>query len=164
MPALEPRRPRVVAAKLAVGVVLTLATVVVAMAVGAVMNLLYGAIQGPVDWHFGFDGMFGFIITQTIAMLIGFALAALVLNTPAAIVLFFVYTWVLPFILGIASYYLDWFDRASQWFDFARAQQPLFDMSVDTGEEWAHLLVSGFIWLVVPIGIGLWRILRAEVK
>jgi hypothetical protein len=33
-----------------------------------------------------------------------------------------------------------------------------------TGEDWAHLVVSGLIWLVVPFVIGLRRILRAEVK
>jgi hypothetical protein len=32
------------------------------------------------------------------------------------------------------------------------------------GSDWAHLVVSGFIWLVVPLVIGLWRIRAAEVK
>ncbi len=32
------------------------------------------------------------------------------------------------------------------------------------GDDWSHLLVSGFIWLVVPLSLGLWRILRAELK
>ena len=27
-----------------------------------------------------------------------------------------------------------------------------------TGSQWAHLAVSGFIWLVIPLAIGLWRI------
>jgi hypothetical protein len=33
-----------------------------------------------------------------------------------------------------------------------------------TGERWGQLVVSGVIWLVVPLVIGLWRIRRAEVK
>ena len=33
-----------------------------------------------------------------------------------------------------------------------------------TGEELGQLLVSGFIWLVVPFAVGLWRLLRAEPK
>jgi hypothetical protein len=37
----------------------------------------------------------------------------------------------------------------------------IFDM---TGEEWGHLLVSGALWLGVPLFFGLRRILRAEVK
>jgi len=37
------------------------------------------------------------------------------------------------------------------------------DLSVN-GDEWGHLIVSGFLWLVLPLAIGLWRVLRAEVK
>jgi hypothetical protein len=33
-----------------------------------------------------------------------------------------------------------------------------------SGEEWAHLVVSAAIWLVLPLAIGTWRVLRAEVK
>ena len=33
-----------------------------------------------------------------------------------------------------------------------------------TDEDWAHFAVSGLIWLVLPLTIGLWRVLRAEVK
>jgi len=33
-----------------------------------------------------------------------------------------------------------------------------------TGDQWAHLVVSGILWLVLPLAVGLWRILRAEVK
>ena len=33
-----------------------------------------------------------------------------------------------------------------------------------TGEDWAHLAVAVFIWLVVPLSVGVWRVLRAEVK
>jgi hypothetical protein len=33
-----------------------------------------------------------------------------------------------------------------------------------TAERWGQLVVSGFIWLVVPFVIGIWRIRRAEVK
>src|SRR4051794_24519710 len=88
--ALEPRRPLVFLAKAVVGVILTLATIAMALVVGLVCNVLYGALQGPVDWEFGWAGFFGFLITQTFAMLGGFALATLLLNTAAAIVVFFV--------------------------------------------------------------------------
>src|SRR6478609_4964169 len=51
--ALEPRRPLVIAAKALVGVLLTLATVVISIVVGLVCNLLYGLIEGHADWTFG---------------------------------------------------------------------------------------------------------------
>ena len=88
--ALEPRRPLVIGAKALVGVLLTLATVAVSIVIGLVCNLLYGLIEGHVDWTFGWSDFAAFLITQVLAMLGGFALAALFLNTPAAIVVFFV--------------------------------------------------------------------------
>lgn len=161
--ALEPRRPLVFAAKAAVGVILTFATIAMALVVGLVCNALYGALQGNVNWEFGWAGFFGFLITQVFAMLGGFALATLFLNTPAAIVVFFVYRWVLPGLIALGSALMGWFEKIAPWIDFQSAQGPLYDMSLD-GDEWGQLIVSGFIWLVVPLAIGMWRVLRAEVK
>lgn len=161
--ALEPRRPHVVMAKLMTGVILTLATVVVAIVVGLVCNLIYGALQGGADWEFGLRYMVGFIVTQVFAMLGGFALAALLLNTPAAIVLFFVYRWVLPGLFALGSALLSWFETIAPWLDFQSAQEPVYDLTVN-GDEWGHLVSSGLLWLALPLALGLWRILRAEVK
>jgi ABC-2 type transport system permease protein len=161
--ALEPRRPVVIAAKAVVGVLLTLITVAVAIVIGLVCTLLYGAIQGDADWTFGWSGFFAFIVNQTFAMLGGFALAALLLNTASAIVAFFVYKWVLPVLIGIGASLMSWFDSLAPWIDFLSAQNELYEWPL-TGAQWAHLAVSGFIWLVIPLMIGTTRILRAEVK
>src|SRR5262249_55475390 len=130
---------------------------------GLVCNLVLGANRGSADWTFGWSGFFGFLLTQTFAMLGGFALACLLLNTPAAIVFFFAYKYVLPVLLALGSDAMDWFSHLAPWLDFQAAQGELFEMPL-TGSQWAHLAVSGFIWLVVPLAIGLWRIRRAEVK
>jgi ABC-2 type transport system permease protein len=161
--ALEPRRPLVIAAKALVGVVLTLATVVVSIVIGVICNGLYGVIEGHVDWTFGWSDFTAFTITQVLAMLGGFALAALLLNTPAAIVAFFVYKWVLPGLFEIGAQLMGWFSDLRGWLDFQSAQQVIWDMS-GTGEEWAQLVVSGLLWLGVPLVWGTWRVLRAEVK
>jgi len=161
---LEPRRARVVQAKMLVGLIWTAATVVFALAMGVLFNLLYGAIAGRIDWSGG-AGITGFIITQTIAMLLGFALAALLLNTPAAIVIYFAYLFALPTILAIGSALMGWFKSFSEWINFSDAQSPLYDGFWNmSGSEWGKLLVSGFIWFVLPLAFGLRRILRAEVK
>jgi ABC-type transport system involved in multi-copper enzyme maturation permease subunit len=160
---LEPRRTRIVLAKLLAGVALTAFVIAFALVVGLICNLLYGAMQGPIDWTFGWSGFAGFVINQTFAMLGGFALACLLLNTPAAIVVFFVYRWVLPGLFALGSALMAWFEDLAPWLDFQSASGELYEMPL-TGDQWAHLAVSGFIWLVVPLVIGLWRILRAEVK
>ena len=161
---LEPRRIRIVLAKLLAGVLLTFVVIAFALVVGLVCNLILGGMRtGGADWTFGFTGFLGFVITQTFAMLGGFALAALLLNTPAAIVVFFGYKWVLPVLFFWGSTLMDWFASLRPWIDFQDAQGQLYDLPM-TGDQWGHLIVSGVIWLVVPLAIGLWRILRAEVK
>ena len=84
-------------------------------------------------------------------MLGGFALATLFLNTPAAIVVFFVYKWVLPGLFALGSAAMAWFDDLSPWLDFQQAQVPVSDLTM-SGSDWGHLIVSGFIWLVLPAG------------
>lgn len=162
---IEPRRMRVVMAKLAVGIVLTVATVVIALGIGLVCTTLCEIIQpDQTTWDLDPEGMIGFFLTQSLAMAGGFALATLLLNTPAAIVLFFVYKWAIPIVLFIISDLVDAFAKVSPYINFLEAQDPLFDLSLNTGEEFAQLLVSGLIWLVLPLVLGIMRILRAEVK
>ncbi|WP_460835131.1 ABC transporter permease [Nocardioides hungaricus] len=161
--ALEPRRPLVIAAKALVGVLLTLATVAMAIAIGLVCNVLYGLIQGGADWSFGWPDFSAFVLTQVLAMLGGFALAALLLNTPAAIVLFFVYKWVLPGLFALGAALMGWFETLAPWLDFQSAQSAIWDWS-SSAEDWAQLVVSGLVWLGLPLAIGIWRVLRAEVK
>lgn len=161
---LESRRSRVVLAKLVVGVLLTLATIVLATAIGALCTALYGLLNGHADWHYGWNGFFGFLINQNLAMLTGFALAALLLNTAAAIVVFFLYSYLLPGLITLGSHFMDWFEKLAPWINLSDAESHLYELSSMTGKDWAHLVVSAFVWLVVPLVIGLRRILRAEVK
>jgi ABC-2 type transport system permease protein len=161
--ALEPRRSLVIAAKAIVGVLLTLATVVVSIAIGFVANLAYGLLQGQADWTFGWEDFAAFLITQVLAMLGGFALAALLLNTSAAIVVFFLYKWVLPGLFAVAASLMAWFDDLAPWIDFQGAQTAVWDWST-SAEDWAQLVVSGLVWLGLPLVIGVRRVLRAEVK
>lgn len=162
--ALEPRRMRVVWAKMLAGVSLTAFVLAFALVVGLVFVLLFSAFQGnSPDWTFGWSGFLGFVMTQTFAMVGGFAMAALLLNTPAAIVVYVGYKYVLPGLLALGAALMSWFNSLEPWIDFQNAQTELYDMPL-TGAQWAHLAVSGFIWLVVPLVIGLWRIGRAEVK
>jgi hypothetical protein len=93
----------------------------------------------------------------------GFALGALFLNSPAGIVFYVVYSFVLAIPFEIAAQLMDWFKSLRPWIDFNFAQGPLIDTTI-TGKDWGHLVTSGLIWLVVPLVIGIWRIRRAEVK
>jgi ABC-type transport system involved in multi-copper enzyme maturation permease subunit len=161
---LEPERRRVILAKLVVGLVLAVAAVAIALVLGAICNAIYGAASGNgAEWDLGLLDVGGFWLLQSLGMLTGFALAALLLNSPAAIVVFMVYSFVLPGLFALGAALMDWFEKIQPWIDFNYAQGPLVDASM-SGEDWGHLVVSGIIWLVIPLAIGWLRVLRAEVK
>jgi ABC-type transport system involved in multi-copper enzyme maturation permease subunit len=96
-------------------------------------------------------------------MATGFAFGALFLNTPAGIVIYFVYSLVLPGLFVLAGSLMDWFEKLRPWIDFNNDQSDLIDGTIH-GSGWAHLWVSCILWLVLPLVIGVWRIRRAEVK
>lgn len=163
--ALEPRRVRVILAKLVVGFILTLLTAIIAVALGVVCTLLCEIFQpDTTSWDLGTQFLLGFLITQTLAMTGGFALATLLLNTPASIVLFAVYRYVLPGIFAIGAALIGVFHDIRPWIDFQNAQVPIYDWTLSGAELWGNLIVSGLLWLGLPLGLGLLRILRAEVK
>lgn len=159
---LEPRRARVVGAKLVASVVTAVASIVVALVIGALASALASLLGAQVDWDPNVTGLLGFTIVQVIGLLVGFAIGALLLNTPAAIVVFVAYSFVVPTVLLAAAALLDWFRDIEPWLNFTTAQAPLFE-GFD-GVEWGHLAVSGLIWFVLPLGLGILRILRAEIK
>ena len=127
---------------------------------GSVFNST--SLEWSVDANLIFNG---FVLANTISVFIGFALAMLLMNTPAAIVGYFVYSLVLPSAVGILSVFSSWFEKVGPWIEFNTAQTPLFTGDyVPTGEEWAQILVAGTLWLVLPLVLGILRLLRIEFK
>lgn len=161
---LEPHRSRIVVAKFAAGAIAAIASVFVAVAFSALGNILAPLLSGQGgDWNLTARPFFGFAITLVIALITGAVFGMLFKNTPAAIVVFFIYRYAIPGFFIWLSTASDWFMNLRPWIDFNTAQGPLFDGHMG-GAEVGHLLVSGFIWLVLPLTIGVWSLLRSEVK
>lgn len=163
---LEPRRGRVVAAKLIAGLLLSFAAFALAFVISLLGTFLASSVRGlDVSWSLEGDVIRNFLISNTIAVLVGFALAMLLGNTAAAIVGYFVYTFIVPIVINLLGSFVDWFGDIVPWIEFSSAQTPLVtgDGSL-SGEEWAHLATSGLIWLVIPLVVGIVRLLRREVK
>ena len=161
---LEPSRSRLILAKFVSTMLIAVVAVVIGLALSVVANLLYGALSGDeVLWDIGVVDVVFYFLLHAIGMATGFAFGTLFLNTAAAIVVYFVYSFVLPGLFQLGAQLMDWFADIQPWIDFAAAQNPLIEGSI-SGEQWAQLAVSGFIWLVLPLAVGLWRVLRAEVK
>jgi ABC-2 type transport system permease protein len=158
---LEPHRARVVAAKLVGGLVLGAGLIILAMVVAAIGTLIGGG-----DWSITSDVLVKeFLVTNLIGILTGFAIGMLLMNSPAAIVTYFIYTLVLPIAVGVLSAFQEWFADLAPWIEFNTARGlMLADDGFPSGEVLGQLLVSGTIWLVVPFVLGLLRLLRAEPK
>ena len=98
---------------------------------------------------------------QIFGLLLGFGFAALILNTPGAIVAYFA----LPTALSIVSELLPSFgDSVGEWIDSGATQVPFQSGDWATGGEWMRFIVSGIVWIGIPLAFGILRILRTEIK
>lgn len=163
---LEPRRSRIVVAKFLAGFALAVAVMVLAALIAVLGTLLGGLLGESPVWSVDGNLLFnGFVLANVIGVLIGFAIATLLMNTPAAIVGYFAYSLILPIAVQILSSLSSGFEKAAPWFEFNTAQAALFTGDyTPTGEQWAQLATSGTIWLVIPLALGIARLLRIEFK
>ncbi|MFQ6170088.1 ABC transporter permease [Oryzobacter sp. R7] len=161
---LVPHRGRVLGAKLLAAVTVGVVAMVVALAVGTLGTLVGSAVTGldPV-WNSSPGEFLHIVLGSVLGMLLGFTLGVLVRNSSGAIVTYFVYTLVLPPLLGLLAANQAWFRDLQPWVDLQFAQMPLFNGALST-EQWQQLASAGTLWLLVPLGVGLLLVRRAEVK
>ncbi len=161
---LVPHRGQVIASKAIVAVLVGVVSMCIAFAIGALGNIVGSAINGvDIVWDITVSDFLLIILANVFGLLVGFMLGVLIRNTPGAIVGYVVYSFLLPTIFGILAALQNWFEKLQPWVDFNYAQTPLFEGG-PSGEEWAHLGVAGMIWLVIPLSVGIWAVLRSEVK
>jgi ABC-2 type transport system permease protein len=161
---LVPRRGRVITAKMIGTVVIAVASMLLAFGIGALGNVVGSAIAG-VDtvWDLGFQDLLLIMLANVLGMLAGFMLGVVLRNSSGAIVGYFVISALLPTLLMVLSDAQQWFRDLWPWIDFNYAQSALFEGS-PTAAEWAHLGVTGLVWLVIPMAVGLRYLLRSEIK
>ena len=161
---LVPQRGLVIWSKAIASIIVGVVSMLLAFAIGAVGNVIGSAINGVgVNWDMKLSDMVLILLANVLGLLIGFMLGTLIRNSAGAIVAYFVYSFVLPTIFGLLAAFQDWFKDLRPWIDFNFAQAKLFEAPV-SGEEWANLAVSGIVWMVIPMTVGVWAVLRTEVK
>jgi ABC-type transport system involved in multi-copper enzyme maturation permease subunit len=162
---LQPRRPRVIGAKIAAGLGLAVVALALGAAIAAIGVALSPANGGEAVWNLGVNEVRNFLLANLVGVLVGFTLAMLLRNTAAAIVAYFVYTFILPSVTELLVQLVDGFEQVAPWVDFNYAQMPLFTGDFGaSGEQWAQMAVTGTAWLVIPFALGLRRLVKAEVK
>lgn len=161
---LVPGRGRSIAAKAVVTLIVGVVSMVIAMGVGAVGTLIGSAVNGvdPV-WDMSGGLLATVVLGQVLGMFSGFMLGVLFRSSAAAIIGYFVYAMVFPGIFGALSSANTWFAKHQGWFDANYTQAALFNGGL-TGTQWAQLAVTWFVWLIVPLVVGLRFLLRSEIK
>jgi ABC-2 type transport system permease protein len=159
--ALEPSRSRVIGSKVVAALILGLGAFVAAIALASLGTLIGGADGGFEDLKL--TTFLLFLGLQILTVLQGLAYGLIFLNTPAAIVTFFV----LPIASSIIFSVVPALQDSAPWVDLGTAQQPLFELGSGgelTSDQLAHLGTTSLIWIILPFLIGLVRVMRAELK
>jgi ABC-type transport system involved in multi-copper enzyme maturation permease subunit len=154
---LTPRRLRVLGAKFAAAVVLGLLVTVVVDVIAAVGLVVRGLVlDADVTWGNLGSVLGGSAVSAALALVMGAAIGALVMQTAVAIVAYFVAPNVV--LLAVASTMSD----KAPWVDVNEAFGWLsrFDVSGHVGQLVTPLL----LWIAVPFGVGLWRSVRRNVS
>jgi ABC-2 type transport system permease protein len=159
---LEPRRGRVVTAKLLVSLVATAVTLAVAAVFGAAGTAVAATTHDLADpWQVSAAGVTGVGLTLVVGLLMAFAFGMVLMSSPAAIVLYFV----LPTVWSVVASFVPWVrDNVQEWADLGAAQAPLAGPEWATGGDWLRLGTATAIWVLLPLVAGVWRLLRSEVK
>ena len=161
---LVPHRGRIIVAKVIACVGVAVVTIPLAFGIGALGNVVGTAITDvdPV-WDLTVINLLTIVLANVLSLLFGFMLGVVIRNSVGAVVAYFVYQFLLPTLSLILAASQNWFRDLQPWIDFDYAQSALFDGAL-TAQQWAHLGVTGLIWLVIPLTIGLGSVIRSEVK
>ena len=168
---LEPHRMRVVWAKFVTVLILAVATIALAIVLGAIGTLLSSAITGsdPV-WNLEASTFAWTFFQQMAYFTMAFAFGLVFLSSPASIAIYYVVSLLLPFMVyGTLYAFFDWAKDIIPWIDFGFAIGPYVGQSPDpsigtSATTLIQVIFTFVIWVVLPFVIGLRRVTKAELK
>jgi ABC-2 type transport system permease protein len=159
-----PHRGRVMVGKAFGVLVIAVPATAIALAVGALGTVAAATISGePAVWNQDASAAPYLLLSTALTLLAGFVCGTLIRNSAGAIVAFFVYSFVIPPILGLLAVSKDWFTDVRPWVDLDYGTRALQSGAFDT-QQWQQLATAAGIWLVVPLIVGMWTLIRSEVK
>ena len=131
---LVPWRGRVISAKVLATLLVGVASMFVALAVGrARQPARLGAHAVDAVWDLGAVQFADIVLANILGMLMGFMLGVLLRSSAGAIVGYFVYSLVLPVALGTLAAFQEWFRDLQPWVDVNYAHHPALRPDDDHG-------------------------------
>ncbi len=161
---LVPHRNRVILAKVIASLAVGVASMLFALVVGVVGNLVGTTIAGTdLVWDVSFTHALTIVLGSLLCLLTGTTLGILFRSSPVALVAYFVYSLLVPTVSGVLASSQVSYQDVQPWVDLNQAEAVLFDGTI-TGDQWAHLAVTATIWIVLPALVGLVVVRKSEVK
>lgn len=158
--AVEPRRWRVVAAKVLAASWWAAIGLVVAVALGAAAHGIAVLTRDvPADWSPAWASLGGFALSLLLAVLQGIAFGLLLSSPALAVSAYFV----LPIAWVFVANLTPGLRRIGPWLDPSTSGQTLVSGTM-TGTDWVHLATSNALWVALPLAVGLAVLSRREVK
>ncbi|GIM88439.1 ABC transporter permease [Paractinoplanes toevensis] len=157
--ALVPARLRVIGAKVAAGVVVSVAATAATLLLSAAANLIGIAIGGDGGWHVEGSLIWQGLLTELLFVGMGMGFGALLLSSPLAIVAYFA----LPTLWGALSESIRALREVGNWLNIGITTEPLSVPSMSAG-QYGRLAVSALVWVALPLLLGAWRMFRKEVS
>lgn len=157
---LVPERHRIAVAKLAAAIIYSALSLVTSLLVSLLGHGLAILLRGSeANWSLPAANLGQALLFQVLGVVMGVAFGMLLMNTPTAIVLYFM----LPTVWMILTSTITGIQDAAEWLDLNGAMEPLSFGDV-AGDDWGKLVTSSLVWIVVPLVLGTYRLLRREVK
>lgn len=144
-----------IAAKVLAGIVLALAATVVAVALAA-FGTAIASTDVPNAWSLPLGLLLQDAFYVVISMLIGIGFGAVLLSSAPAIVLYFALPIAFSALGSIHS-----IASVIEWINVGESAAPLTER-VLSGHDWAQVLTTLALWMVLPLALGLWRINRRD--
>lgn len=154
--ALVPDRSRLIGAKVIAGIAVGVLATVVAIPLAALGTAL-AAPTFPGAWSLSLDLLLQDLFFVVTSMLIGIGFGAALLASAPAIVLYFAVPIALSALGSIHS-----LQGTIEWINVGESSGDLTERLL-SAHEWAQVLVTLVLWMVVPLAFGLWRITRRDV-
>ena len=161
---LVPNRSRVLLAKTISSVVVGVAAMLFALAVGVIGNVAGTAIAGTdLVWDVSVAEGINVVLGSLLCLLTGTMLGMVMRSSAGALVTYFIISFLLPTVAGMLAASQEGFRDVQPWVDANLTRAFLFEGTL-SGEQWAQVGVTTVLWLVLPALLGLRLVMRSEVK
>lgn len=163
--ALEPRRERVVAAKLATSLALTAGVLLVTAAFAALATVAAVSLRsGTSGWRLNGGIVGNLTLLQFAQILEGFASSAPRRRRSWHFSLPTAWTLLGSLVPWAGVHLRPWIDVSAAEQPFHNGEAPFESAHAPTVANWAHLAVSLTVWIAVPLVLGVRRLLAADLN